>query len=105
MAANCRQDTKKLKLQVVREVEAGKSIAQASREHKVHPTLITRWRAALQKHPESAISGNGNTYTYEARIAELERLIGQLTVENSVQKKGLSKLEARAPSRIVSGKR
>ena len=87
MAANRRQHTKELKLQVVREVEAGKSIAQASREHQVYPTLSTRWRAALQKHPESASSGNGNAYTYEARIAELERLIGQHTVENSDLKK------------------
>ena len=84
MAANRRQHTKEFKLQVVREVEAGKSIAQASREHQVHPTLITRGRAALQKHPASAFSGNGYAYTYEARIAELERLSGQLTVENSV---------------------
>ena len=105
MAANRRHHTKEFKLRVLREVEAGKSIAQASREHQVHPTLITKWRAALQKHPESAFAGNGNAYTYEARIAELERLIGQLTIENSVLKKALSRLEARPASRIVSGKR
>jgi transposase-like protein len=33
MSQKKRQFTKKFKLQVVREIEAGKAIAQASREH------------------------------------------------------------------------
>ncbi len=105
MSASRRQHSKEFKLQVLREVEAGKPIAQASREHNVHPTLITKWRAALQKHGGHAFAGNGNAYTSEAKIAELERLIGQLTVENAVLKKALAKLEARPSSQIVSGKR
>lgn len=41
-----RKFTRDFKLQVIREIEAGKSIAQAAREHQLHPTLIGRW----QKH-------------------------------------------------------
>ena len=45
--------------------------AQAAREHELHPNLI----------------GNGHAYTQEAKIAELERLIGQQTVKISLLKK------------------
>jgi hypothetical protein len=40
MSQKKRQFTREFKLQVVRDVEAGKSIAQAAREHQFHPTLI-----------------------------------------------------------------
>jgi transposase-like protein len=32
--------TKDFKLQIIRQVQAGKSIAQAAREHEMHPNLI-----------------------------------------------------------------
>ena len=104
MAASRRQFTREFKLQVLREVEGGKSIAQAAREHQIHPTLLTKWRTAHHTYAERAFAGNGNAYAAEAKIAELERLIGQLTVENSVLKKALSRLEAHARSQTVSGK-
>ena len=96
MARARRQFTREFKLQVVREIEAGKSIASAAREHQVHPNLIGRWKADHQKYAEKAFSGNGNIFKYEARIAELERLVGQLTLENQVLKKALLRLEALA---------
>jgi len=45
MSQKKRQFTREFKLQVVREVEAGKSIAQAAGEHQLHPTLIGKWRS------------------------------------------------------------
>ena len=105
MASERRVHSKEFKTQVVREVEAGKPIAQAAREYQIHPTQITRWRARLAAYPQTAFSGNGNAYTSEARIAELERLIGQLTIENAALKKTCSRLEAKARLLIVSGKR
>jgi hypothetical protein len=41
----------------------------------------------LAENPEKAFSGNGNRYKYEARIAELERLLGQEHAENELLKK------------------
>ena len=87
MSQKKRQFTREFKLQVVREVEAGKSIAQAAREHQIHPTLIGKWRSHNSQYGERAFAGNGNTYKDEARIAELERMIGQLTMENALLKK------------------
>jgi transposase len=94
MALKRRRFSREFKLQVLREIEAGKSIAQAAREHELHPNLITRWRSLQAQYAQQAFAGNGNTYKQEARIAELERMVGRLTLENDFLKKVLSYLEA-----------
>jgi transposase len=93
MTIKRRQFTKEFKLQVLRELEAGTSIAQAARQHQLHPNVIRKWREQYARYAERAFAGNGHAYTDEAKVAELERLIGQLTVENAFLKKVLSKLE------------
>jgi transposase len=87
MTLKRRRFTREFKLQVLREIEAGKSIAQAAREHQVHPTLIGRWQKQQTQYAQQAFAGNGHVYTQEARVAELERKIGQLTMENDLLKK------------------
>jgi transposase len=103
MSQKKRQFTKEFKLQVVREIEAGKAIAQASREHQLHPTLISKWRKQHTQYAERAFAGNGNTYKDEARIAELERMVGQLTMENALLKKALARFEAQVRSVAAAG--
>ncbi len=56
---------------------------------------ISRWKLEYRKNPESAFSGNGNTYKETARVHELERLVGKLYAENDFLKKALSSLEKR----------
>jgi len=90
-----RQFSKEFKLEVIREIEAGKSLAHASREHQVHPNMLRKWRQQYQSYGSQAFAGNGHRYTEEAKVAELERLIGQLTVENAFLKKLLVRLEAK----------
>ena len=82
--------TRDFKQQILREVQAGKSIAQAAREHELHPNLIGRWQKLHEQYAQNAFQGNGHLYTQEAKIAELERLIGQQTVEISLLKKVLA---------------
>ena len=93
MALKRRKFSKEFKLGVMREVEAGKTVAQAAREHQVHPTQINQWRRQRRRYGDRAFAGNGRAYTEEARVAELERKIGQLTMENDLLKKALSRLE------------
>ena len=103
MSLKRRRFTKEFKLQVLREIKAGKSAAQAAREHQVHPTMIYKWQKQQEKHGESAFPGNGHTAeTAEAKIAELERLIGQMTVEAAFLKRVLTTLEAQ-PARKTAG--
>jgi transposase len=84
---------RKFKLKVIREVEAGKSQAQAAREYQLSDTAIYKWRQQLSKYNDQAFAGQGNAYTDEARVHELERMVGQLTMENDFLKKLLRKLE------------
>jgi len=90
-----RQYTRDFKIGVIREVESGKTLAQVSRENGISPSLIVKWRKQYFDDPENAFRGNGKTYKENARIAELERLVGQLYTENEFLKKALARLEGK----------
>ena len=97
MATTRRKFTREFKVRVVREIQAGKPVGQAAREHQVHPTQINQWRRDLRRYGERAFAGNGRAYTDETRTAALERKVGQLTMENDLLKKALSLLERLDP--------
>jgi transposase len=78
------------KISVVAELESGKPPSQIAREHSIHPSLPSRWRDELADNPEKAFSGNGNKYKDQARIAELERLLGQAHAEIELLKKAFA---------------
>jgi transposase len=100
-----RKFTREFKLQVLAEIAAGKSIAQAAREHQLHPTLISRWQKHHRQYADRSFSGNGRSYTDEARLAELERMVGRLTMENDLLKKALQRLEALLHTVPANGKK
>ena len=85
--------TREFKLQVIREVEAGKPQAQVAREYQLAQNVIYKWRRQLWKYKDQAFAGHGHPYTAEARVHELERMVGRLTMENDFLKKLLQKLE------------
>lgn len=93
MAVRRRTFSRDFKLQVVREVEAGKTQAQAAREHQISQHLLSRWCRQHRRYKDKAFSGKGRAYTDEARVAALERMVGRLTMENDLLKKVLQKLE------------
>ncbi len=88
-----RQFSREFKLQVLAEITAGKLLAQAAREHQLAPTLINRWQKQFRQYPKQAFSGNGRADTDEARLAELEPMVGRLTMENDLLKKALQRLQ------------
>jgi transposase len=51
---------------------------------------VNKWQKLNEQYAQSAFQGNGHIYTEDAKVAELERLIGQLTIENSLLKKVLA---------------
>lgn len=97
--------TREFKLQVLAEIAAGKSVAQAARDHQLHPTVIGRWQKRLRQYSDRAFAGNGHPYTDEARIAELERMVGRLTMENDLLKKALQRLESLSHTTQASGRK
>jgi transposase len=105
LALTRRRLTREFKLPVVRELEAGKTSAEAAREYQLHPTVLVRWHTEHLQYAERAFTGNGRLYKDEARIAELERLIGQRTMENALLKNALLRLEAQYQQRSGTGGR
>ncbi len=63
-----------------------KSAAQVSRENGIHPSMLSKWKREYKENPGTAFSGNGNISKPEAKLAESERLIGQLYAENAFLK-------------------
>ena len=87
--------TKEFKISVLRELENSKSAVQLCREHGIHPSMLSNWKREYKENPETAFSGNGNTNKLEAKLAESERLIGQLYAENTFLKKVLTSMETK----------
>jgi transposase len=71
-------------------------LAQVARKYQLDPSLICKWRKLYQRHKDEAFAGRGRSYSDDARIAELERLIWRLTIENDLLKKALQRLEQKA---------
>lgn len=64
--------------------------AQLAQKYDVHPTQVNDWKSSLLTGAESLfIKGNKATESDDKHIAELERKIGQLTIENDFLKKNL----------------
>jgi transposase len=95
MVKGRRTFSREFKLQVVRDLQGEKTVAQLVREHQIDNTVIARWYREYQKYGVKAFEGKGRTYKEEARIAELERMVGKLTMENAFLKKTLERLGRR----------
>ena len=100
-----RHFTGEFKHQVLQEVDLGKGVSQVARQYQVHPTLIHRWRQQLRHHGERAFPGNGKAHSEEAKVAALERKVGQLTMENDLLKKCCisSKIARAQPETVEAG--
>jgi len=80
--------TPEFKAQVVLEVISGaKSAAEACRQHSLKPQLLADWKAHFLAHASKAFQSEEQRSQEQARIAELERLVGRLTLELEVSKK------------------
>lgn len=85
--------SREFKISVLRELENGKNAAQVCREHDIHPTMLSKWKGEYKENPKTAFSGKGIISKPEAKLAESERLVGQLYAENAFLKKVLTRLE------------
>ena len=83
-----RRFTPEFKARVVLELISGaKSLAEVCRQHQLNAQMVTRWKSEfLEKAPQLFQTGEQNSLE-QARIAELERLIGRLTLELEISKK------------------
>src|SRR5580765_6286013 len=84
-----------LKVAAMRALDAGSATGEIARKYQLSPKLLERWRGEWRAKGESAFPGIGSrgagvpALDDARRIAELERKIGQLTMENDFLKKAL----------------
>lgn len=95
MVKSRRVFTREFKLAAIKELESGKPLGYVARQLEVNPNTLHRWRREFQAQPTKAFSGQGRRILAENREAELERKIGQLTMENDFLKKLLRSFEER----------
>jgi transposase-like protein len=88
-----RRFTKEFKQTAVRRLNGGQSVAEVARALEVHPSDLHRWRRELQEHGERAFNGAGNKRAEETKVAELERKIGQQSMEIDFLKRALQHVE------------
>ena len=83
--------TAEFKQATLAEVVAGeKGLTRICRERRIDQTTLRRWRLEYEERGAAAWSAPApGTPAAEERVAELERVIGQLTVENLALKKAL----------------
>jgi transposase-like protein len=96
------------KISVMRAMDAGESGGKVARRLQISPKLIERWRAEWRARGEASFPGSGRRAlpklsAEERSVAELERKIGQLTLENDFLKKALQHFREYHPPAVVSG--
>jgi len=99
-----------LKITAMRALDAGSTAGEIARKYQLSPKLLERWRGEWRAKGESAFPGIGRSAISGSaalddgrRVAELERKIGQLTMENDFLKKALQHFKDHHPPAVVSG--
>jgi transposase-like protein len=78
------------KVRVVLEMISGqKGLMQASREYGIKDTVLSRWKQEFLERASQVFEEPKATNHAEERIAELERMVGKLTMQLDVAKKVL----------------
>jgi transposase len=103
MGLSRRRFTREFKLAAMQRLEQGISIAEVARALEVNSNLLQRWRNEFRQGPGNAFPGHGQGRWSEGRIAELERKIGQQTLEIDFLKGCLQRIEEQRMLQVSNG--
>jgi transposase len=94
-----RRFTPEFKAQVVLEVLTGaQSPAEVGRRQALSPNLLTTWKATFLEKAHTLFQGDEQRDEDQARIAELEQLLGRATRQIEILKKASTRLDAASTS-------
>ena len=74
-----------------------KSMAQVCREYDLKEQVVARWKAEFLERAPTLFAADQQRDQDQARIAELERLVGRLTLELEIAKKASQLLGSPVP--------
>src|SRR6266853_854534 len=97
-----RKFSKEFKIAAIRRLQSGQTAAEVARALEVHPTDLYRWRHELDEHGGRAFQGVGKKRVEQDQVAELERKIGQQTLEIDFLKRALQHVEEQRLLRALS---
>jgi transposase len=79
------------KAKVVLELISGKkSLAEASREYSIKDTMLLRWKQEFLERAGEIFEQPKDVQEKDARIADLEQMVGRLTMQAELSKKAVS---------------
>lgn len=85
-----RQYSAEFKVRVVLEMISGeKGLMQASREYGIKDTVLSRWKQEFLERAPQVFEAASKPDDQSEHIAELERVVGRLTVQLEAAKKVL----------------
>lgn len=88
-----RQFSPEFKAQVVLDVLTGvQSQAEACRKHALGPNLLALWKTTFLDRAHLIFDSDTARSAEQTRIAELEQVLGRMTLENEILKKVSSRL-------------
>jgi transposase len=86
--AQRRKFTAEFKAQVVLDLVSGaKSAAELCRQHQLNPQLLARWKTEFLERAPLLFEQEAMQSQEQERIAELERVVGRLTMQLEIAKK------------------
>jgi transposase len=98
--------TREFKIECVRQVTSGeKRPAQVCREQSLSESVLLRWRKEVEARGEAGaftirdVSELSDVERLQRRVAELERYLGELSLENHVLKKLAQAAQQRSGTR------
>jgi transposase-like protein len=103
MSVSRRKFTKEVKLAALQRLDGGASIAEVARAFEVNPNLLHRWRKEFRQGPGNAFPGLGKRRWDETHVAQLERKVGQQTLEIDFLKGCLQRIEQQRMLRALTG--
>ena len=93
MSRRRRKFSREFKIKVVQAYDSGVSAAELSRQFEIHPNIIFAWAREYRRDPATAFGAadeqNAAARVDGHRLAELERMVGRLALENEFLKKAL----------------
>jgi transposase len=92
-----RKFTAAFKAQVVLELLSGaKSSVELCRKHQIASSVLAEWKAIFLRRAALVFDSPESPHDQDPmRVAELERLVGRLTLENDILKKATNILHQR----------
>ncbi len=103
MGLSRRRFTREFKLAAIERLEMGASVAAVARALEVSPSLLQRWRQEFRESPGRAFPCGGKRRLDADRVAQLERKIGQQTLEIDFLKGCLQRIEQQRMLQALTG--